>query len=247
MAINLDLPTKPGLFIIGTEAGVGKTVIAGAIARILAEKNVKVGVFKPIATGGIRSWDGIVSKDSKFLAWSANSDLPLSTINPQGFIKDGIPLSAAFQERRNIDFEKISKAYRETCQNCDIVIVEGVGGTRVPLTNEFDLLDLAAEFHLPVILVVRHNTEVINHALMSADCIRSVALKLAGIVSNGFNSLESKIAEDNAENIIEHYTSSPILSVVPFDEQVDIENPCLGEFIIDSLVDCKWEKLTGYR
>ncbi|MHC5073308.1 MAG: AAA family ATPase, partial [Planctomycetota bacterium] len=49
MAINLDLPTKPGLFIIGTEAGVGKTVIAGAIARILAEKNVKVGVFKPIA------------------------------------------------------------------------------------------------------------------------------------------------------------------------------------------------------
>ncbi|MHC4265663.1 MAG: ATP-dependent dethiobiotin synthetase BioD, partial [Planctomycetota bacterium] len=121
------------------------------------------------------------------------------------------------------------------------------GGTRVPLTNEFDLLDLATEFHLPVILTTRHNPNMINHTLMSVDCIRSAGLALAGIIVNGYNSLEFPLAEENAEEIIAHYTGSEVLCVVPFDEQVDIQNPCLGEFIIDSLVDCDWEKITGYR
>jgi dethiobiotin synthetase len=247
MAIELNLPKKPGLFVLGTDAGVGKTVVVGAIARLLADKNVKAGVFKPIATGCIRSWDGIVGNDMKFLAWCANSDLPLSTINPQGFVKEGIPLAAAFQERRTIDFEKISRAYNEICQSCDVVIVEGIGGIRIPLTNEFDLLDLAAEFHLPVILVTRRKPEMINHTLMSVDCIRSAGLELAGIVVNGFNALEFPAAEENAEEIIAHYTGSQVLCVVPFDEQVDVEEPCLGEFFFEGFGECDWEKVAGCK
>ncbi|MHC4271825.1 MAG: dethiobiotin synthase [Planctomycetota bacterium] len=247
MAIELNLPKKPGLFVLGTDGGVGKTVIAGAIARILVEKNIKVDVFKPIATGCKRNWDGAVGDDTKFLAWCANSDLTLSTITPEGYIKEGVPLSAAVQERRKVDFEKISKAYNEICQNCDVVIVEGVGGTRVPLTEEFDLLDLAVEFQIPVILVTRRKPEMINRTLMSVDCIYSAGLELAGIIVNGYNSLEEPTAEEDAEGIIAHYTNSDVLCIVPFDEQVDIQNPCLGEFIIDSLSDCDWEKLTRFK
>jgi len=246
MAINLNLPKKPGFFIVGTEAGVGKTVVAGAIAKLLTDKGSKVGVFKPIATGGIRSWDGVVGKDSKFLAWCSNSDLPLSTINPQGFVKEGVPLAAAFQEKRNIDFEKISTAYNEICQDCDVVIVEGVGGTRVPLTNEFDLLDLATAFNLPVILVVRHTIEIVNHTLMSVDCIRSAGLEPAGIILNGFNSLDFPAAEENAEQIIEHFSNVKILCGVPFDDEVDIQGPCLGEFTLDMLGNCDWARLAGF-
>ncbi|MHC4264940.1 MAG: dethiobiotin synthase, partial [Planctomycetota bacterium] len=161
--MDLNLREKPGLFVLGTDAGVGKSIIAGAIAKILSEKKKEVGVFKPIATGCKRNWEGVVGHDTKFLAWCANSDLTLSTITPEGYVEDGVPLSAAVQERRTIDFEKISIAYNEICESCDVVIVEGVGGTRVPLTNEFDLLDLATEFHLPVILTTRHNPNMINH------------------------------------------------------------------------------------
>ncbi|MHC4757960.1 MAG: AAA family ATPase [Planctomycetota bacterium] len=74
MGINLDLSRKRGLFILGSDAGVGKTVVAGGIARILYEREIKVGVFKPIATGCKRAWDGVVGEDTEFLAWCANSE-----------------------------------------------------------------------------------------------------------------------------------------------------------------------------
>jgi dethiobiotin synthetase len=97
MPIDLKLPKKAGLFITGADTGVGKTVVAGAIARILADKGHKVGVFKPIATGCRRDWEGLVSYDTEFLANCANSNLSLSTITPVGYLTPAAPLVSAAQ------------------------------------------------------------------------------------------------------------------------------------------------------
>jgi dethiobiotin synthetase len=178
MSINLNLPIKAGLFVTGTDTGVGKTLIAGAIAKILADKGRGVGVFKPIATGCKHSWDGLVSNDTEFLAWCANSNLPLSTITPVGYRTPAAPIVSATCDSSAIDFNKITTAYKEICQNSDVVIVEGIGGVRVPLTGEFDLLDLAVEFALPVVIVARPSLGTINHTLMTIDCVRAAELKI---------------------------------------------------------------------
>jgi dethiobiotin synthetase len=253
MPINLNLPKKAGLFVTGTDTGVGKTLIAGAIAKILTRKGLRVGVFKPIATGCKHSWDGLISSDTEFLAYCANSNLSLSTITPIGYRTPAAPIISAALDGSAIDFDRIAAAYKDICQNSDAVLVEGIGGVRVPLTEEFDLLDLAVEFALPVVIVARPNLGTINHTLMTIDCIRAACgeqsrtaeLKITGVVINGYNATESTVAEDTAPEVIAKCSGVDILAVVPFDETVSIENPNLGEFIVDSLMDCNWEKLAG--
>jgi len=246
MPINLNLPKKPGLFITGTDTGVGKTVIAGAIAKILTDKGLKVGVFKPIATGCHRAWEGLVSYDTEFLATCANSDLPLSTITPVGFVTPAAPFVSAAREGTPIDFSKIAAAYKSICQTSDIIIVEGIGGVRVPLTLKFDLLDLAVEFDLPVVIISHSNPGTINHTLMTIDCIRAAELKIAGIVINSYDATEAAVAENTAEQVIAQCTGVNILSVVPLDETVNIQEQDLGEFILDSLAGCDWANLAQH-
>jgi dethiobiotin synthetase len=245
MPINLDLPKKAGIFVTGTDTGVGKTLIAGAVARILAGKGLNVGVFKPIATGCKRKWDGLVSDDTEFLAWCANSDLSLSTITPIGCHTPAAPIVSAACDGLAMDFDKISTAYRQICQNSDAVLVEGIGGVRVPLTEQFDLLDLAVEFALPVVIVARPNLGTVNHTLMTIDCVRAAKLEIAGIVINGYNAVESSVAEDTAAETIAKCSGENILAVVPFDETVNIEKPNLGEVVLPSLAGCDWGKLAA--
>jgi dethiobiotin synthetase len=243
MPINANLPAKNGLFITGTDTGVGKTVVAGAIARILTDSGRKVGVFKPIATGCKHDWEGLVSDDTVFLAYCANSNLPFSTITPVRHVTPAAPIVSAAQENVPIDFDEIATAYKKVCDDSDVVIVEGVGGVRVPLTDEFDLLDLAVGFNLPVVIVARPNLGTINHTLMTVDCIRSVKLPIAGVVINGYDATKAAIAEETADRVIARCGNVDVLCTVPFDETVDLEEPSLGELIVKSMRDCDWPKL----
>jgi len=243
MAINLNLPQKNGLFITGTDTGVGKTLIAGAIAKILSGAGQKVGVFKPIATGCRRTWEGLVGSDTEFLAQCANSDLELSTITPVGYTTAAAPIVSAQIDGPPMDFNAIAAAYKLICENSDIVIVEGIGGVRVPLTSEFDLLALAGEFNLPMVIVARTNLGTINHTLMTIDCIRAAKLKIAGIVINGYDARSAAVAEETAEEVIAQLSGVDVLAVVPFDETVDIEARTTGEMVIACLSHCNWAKL----
>ena len=243
MPIDLNLPKKNGLFIAGTGAGVGKTLIAGAIAKILADSGKKVGVFKPIAVACRRDWEGLISNETEFLATCANSDLSLSTITPVGYITLTAPIVGAAQEKRPIDFDSIAAAYNRICETTDIVIVEGIGGVRTPLTIEFDLLDLAVEFALPVVIVSKLAPETINHTLMTIDCIRAAQLKIAGIVLNGYNAIDETITEQTTGPVIAQCGGVIILCTVPFDETVNIEEQNAGEMIVPSLLDCDWVEL----
>jgi dethiobiotin synthetase len=243
MKLNLNLPKANGLFITGTDTGVGKTLVAGAIARILTDAKHKVGVFKPIATGCRRDWDGLISEDTEFLAFCSRSELPFTTITPVGYLTPAAPIVSAAQERRPIDFTEMTKAYNQICSESDFVIVEGIGGVRVPLTTEIDVLDLAGEFAMPVVIVTRPDLGTINHTLMTIDCVRAAGLNLAGVVVSGFNATEASIAEDTADEVIAQCGNVPILAAVPFDETLDITEPNIGEVIVPSLQGCDWANL----
>ena len=175
----MELPQANGLFITGTDTSIGKTIIAGAIARLLTDKGHKVGVFKPIATGCRKEREGMVSSDAEFLAFCAESDFPLSVINPVNFFIPAAPILCQEYEKNKIDFEEILTAYNHIRQNSDLIIVEGIGGIRVPLSGDVDVLGLAKVLNLPVVVVARPDLGTINHTLLTIDAVRNAGLKLA--------------------------------------------------------------------
>lgn len=245
MSLELKLPVKSGLFVTGTDTEVGKTLITGAVARILAGQGLKVGVFKPVATGCRHSREGLVSSDAEFLAVCADSDYPLTVINPVSYATPAAPVVAADYEKRGIDFEPIASAYRYLCEVSDVVLVEGIGGVRVPVTDDVDVLDMAVWFGLPVVVVARAGLGTINHTLLTVDAARRAGLKAAGVVLNGYSEATAGTAEVTNPQVIARYGKVDVLSVVPYDETVSIETGKIGEAVLQSLAECDWRGLCG--
>ncbi len=243
MPIQLNLPRKKGLFITATDTGVGKTLIAGAIARLLTDQGVRVGVFKPIATGCQCGPHGLVSTDAEFLSMCADNTDLLTIINPISYEIPAAPIVCEIREDRQVDFEAIASIYRSMCERMDIVVVEGIGGVRVPLSKGIDLLDLMKQFALPVVVVARPNLGTINHTLLTVDAVQSAGLHVAGLVINGYNAVTADIAEETVADILRTWAKVPILAVVPKDPRSSVEKGLLGQVVLDALIDNDWSSL----
>ena len=241
--INLDIPKAKGLFITGTDTGIGKTLVAGTIAQILTASGRKVGVFKPIASGCRKTRQGLVSGDAEFLAYCANSQFPLSVVNPVTFETPAAPVLCQRQEGRKVDFEQISSNYRYICENCDVVIVEGIGGIRVPISENVDVLDLAGAFGLAVVIVSRPGLGTINHTLLTIDAVRSADLTLAGVVINGYDESRAGLAEATSPQIIAQCGNTRILTVVPCDPAASVKDGIIGEQVFEALSDVDWNTI----
>jgi dethiobiotin synthetase len=242
--LNLELPKTNGLFITGTDTGVGKSLITGGIAAILREQGLKVGVFKPIASGCRHDREGLVSDDTEFLAYCADADYPLSVITPIVYKTPAAPVTCAQIEGYQIDFEAIATANKYLCETCDIVLVEGIGGAMVPLTDTATILDLAVEFDLPAVIVARPNLGTINHSLLTIEAVRNAGLPVAGLVINGYNAEAADVPEETSAEVICDFSDTSLLSVVPYDEDSSVEEGRLGKRIIQSLQSCDWKTLS---
>lgn len=243
--LPLNLPHKKGLFITATDTGVGKTLIAGAIARLLTDAGLRVGVYKPIASGCGRGPYGLVSADAEFLSSCIDNSDPVTIINPISYETPAAPFVCQAKEDRVVDFEAIASIYQSLCQRKDIVIVEGIGGVRVPISDGVDVLTLMREFSLPVVVVARPNLGTINHTLLTVDAIRAAGLFVAGIIINGFSVATAGVAEETVAEVLRKWTKAPILAVVPHDPLSSIEHGKLGPVVLDALIDCDWENLAG--
>lgn len=242
--LDLKLPKKNGLFITGTDTGVGKSLITGGIAAILCEQGLKVGVFKPIASGCRHDREGLVSDDTEFLAMCADADTPLSVITPVTYKTSAAPVTCAAIEGYSVDYEAISMAYRYLCDSCDAVLVEGIGGAMVPITETETILDLAEEFNLPTVVVARPDLGTINHSLLTIAAVRNAGLPVAGLVINGYNAETADVPEETSADVICDFSDTNLLSIVPYDEESSVEEGNLGESVIESLKICDWNALS---
>ncbi|RKY11125.1 MAG: dethiobiotin synthase [Planctomycetota bacterium] len=242
--LNLNLPKKNGLFITGTDTGVGKTLVAGGIAAVLRGQGLKVGVFKPIASG-CRKDGALISDDTEFLALCADADYSLSVITPVTYKTPAAPVTCVQLEGRAIDYEEIVAAYTYLCENTDVVIVEGIGGAMVPIDDEHTVLDLAVEFNLPMVVVARPNLGTINHSLLTIDAVRNAGLPVAGLVISGYNAFEADIAEETSPEVICEFSGVNLLSIVPFDEESSVEEGRLGQTVVEVLDFCDWATLAA--
>ena len=241
--LEMNLPKAKGLFITGTDTGVGKTLVAGGIAKILNQAGYTVGVFKPVATGCKHHHEGLISSDAEFLRYWSNCDFELSVINPVGFVTPAAPVVCEEFEHRQVDFAAIQRAYESICKVSDFVIVEGIGGIRVPVSDDVDVLGLAKAFGLPVVIVARPCLGTINHTLLTIDAVRSVGLDVAGVVISGYEAACATFAEETGADVIAEYGKVEILAIVPQDKDSDVDNNRLGDLVVEALTDCDWAEL----
>ncbi len=217
-----------GIFITGTDTGVGKTVVAAGLALALRERGLKVGVMKPVATGCFGDGKRLVSRDAVFLLEAAENEYP-SLTNPFRFKNPLAPSVASVIEKREIPIAKILKAYRELQCHYDYVIVEGIGGLLVPITKDYFVANLIHEFNLPVLIVARGGLGTINHTLLTVDAATIRGFDIRGILFNRMPKVNLSMAEITNPKVIHDLTGIPILGSLPELEEVDVDRCRFGD------------------
>lgn len=211
-----SLPSRFSCFITGTDTEIGKTLVSSAILHKLVEGGVRACGMKPVAAGA-RMRDGILhNEDADQLIEASNVHLPANLTTPYMLKAAAAPHIAAALEGVTIQPVPIIAAYAEIAAASDAVVVEGVGGFRVPLSGDFDSADLAAHLNLPVVLVVGLRLGCISHSLLTVEAIVARNLVLAGWVVNEIDP-DMEFADENVEALLRRIPA-PLLGRIPFME-----------------------------
>lgn len=162
-----------GLFITGTGTGVGKTYVAALIARSLRRTGVRVGVYKPVASGCERRAGQLISPDALTLWEAAGRPGTPEQVCPQMFAAPLAPHLAAQAEGRRVDAALLREGIRYWKETSDVVIVEGAGGLMSPISDDDYNADLAAEFGYPLVVVTANELGTINATLQTLITARA--------------------------------------------------------------------------
>jgi dethiobiotin synthetase len=207
-----------GVFITGTDTGVGKTLVSAALALHLKKRGLTVGVMKPIETGV--SAGSEARSDAARLRAIIESEETLGAIRPYSFELPVAPLAAAQSEGQTINPDTIKKVYRLLSSRYDHMVVEGVGGVHVPITPKITVMDLIKQLRLPVVVVGRSELGGINHALLTIEAIRRKKISIVALVLNRTHSARSalsRIQERTTVEILRKQAEVPILGPLPYE------------------------------
>jgi dethiobiotin synthetase len=207
-----------GYFITGTDTECGKTEITlGLMQRLQSDGHSVLGM-KPVASGATATPAGLRNDDARRIRHQASTPTEYDLVNPFAFEPPVAPHVAAEKAGMDILFAPILESFRELSGRSDLVVVEGVGGWRVPLGSDGAVSDLAATLGLPVVLVVGIKLGCINHALLTAESIMSGGLRLAGWVAN---TVDPEMLEPEASiATLEREIAAPCLGVIPCMRQI---------------------------
>lgn len=213
----------------GTDTGVGKTFVTACIARILRRSGLRVGVYKPVASGCVWRGEQLVSDDALVL-WDAAGRLgELEAVCPQRFAAPLAPPLAAAAEGRAVDAALLRTGLQHWLDRTDVVLVEGAGGLMSPVTEREFVADLACDFGFPLLVVAANALGVINQTLQTliTATVFGDGLDVAGIVLNHPRPAapdDPSVATNRPE--LERRCVPPILAELPWQaEDFDVSVP----------------------
>lgn len=202
----------------GTGTEVGKTYVAALVARSLTQRGVRVGVYKPVASGCQRDAEGTMVSDDAWQLWeAAGRPAPLHQVCPQRFLAPLAPPFAAEAEGKQVDSELLREGLWAWEDRCDFILVEGAGGLMSPLTQEEYNADLASDFGYPLLVVAPNRLGVINdtlQTLITAATFRD-GLRVAGVVLNSLAAAGDLSYGRNARELAARCVP-PLLGDVPW-------------------------------
>jgi len=188
-------PRTAGIFVTGTDTGVGKTLVSCALIAALRKTGLKVGAMKPIETGVGEGGplDAIALRDA------AGSTDPLTTICPQQFALPAAPNAAARVENREVDLTAIDAAFETLATGRDLMVVEGAGGLLVPIQDDWTMAELARRLDLPLLVVARASLGTINHTALTLEVAASKKLPVLGAI---ISHADGPISAADASNLL---------------------------------------------
>ena len=202
-----------GVFVTGTDTGVGKTVAACALIEALKRNGIAAHPFKPIAAGAIERGGRWMNDDTIALMAAAGFDESAATrVTPILLREPMAPHIAALREGRSIAIDEVRRAFDSIGDS--FVVAEGVGGFRVPLGDGVDTVDLCRALGLPVVMVVGLRLGCLNHALLTAQAIEAARMPLAGWIANAIDPAMPVVEENVAA--LQSRLDAPLLGRLPF-------------------------------
>ncbi len=218
--------TLPGLFVVGTDTGVGKTAVASTLARTWTAAGRRVGVLKPISTGGITRDGVLASPDADSLIDAIGREVPHEWAAPLIFEEPLAPSVAARRLGRPLGPAEVRRAVAGSLawwhDRADALIVEGVGGLLCPIAEGWTVADLATWLDYPLLVVARRGLGTLNHTLMTVEAALIRGLRVAGVVLNGSTPTTDPIAEaTNAGELARRLGPVAILADWPYQEARD--------------------------
>lgn len=206
-------PCAPkGVFITGTDTGVGKTLVGAALAHHLQTAGVKVGVMKPVESGVDEPSDE--GADATLLRWASGCASPMEQVAPYRLKAPLAPSVAAKQENVFIDFGHLTSMAKGLAEEHDFVVIEGAGGLMAPLTGGILMADLAQAMGLPLLVVSRPDLGTVNHTLLTLFAARTMGLPIAGFLINKMPSDASE-SQHSAPHTLASLASADLLGVLP--------------------------------
>ena len=212
--------TSRAVFITGTDTGIGKTWVAQAIMYALKSRGLNVSGMKPVASGGINIGNSLKNEDALLIQAQCSTKQPYEWVNPYVFAEPVAPHIAAQKTGIHIALETITGAYVNLANSSDFVVVEGVGGWRVPLSGQQSTIDMVRALNLPVLLVIGMRLGCINHALLTAESIRADGIPLRGLVFNGAET--GYTHQDETMQTLVRSINVPVLGSLPHMTSCDI-------------------------
>jgi dethiobiotin synthetase len=191
-------------FITGTDTNVGKTYFSRLFIQALREARVDAVGFKPVCCG---------ERDDALHLAEASGGLDVETVNPLWLKAPVAPKVAAMLSNAEINPGSLVASGKTLEKQHQTIVIEGAGGWRVPLAKDYDMADLAADFGLPVIVVVANRLGALNHTILTVEDIRASDLEVAGIVLNNLQEEQDTAAITN-KGVIEEMTGAPILAEI---------------------------------
>lgn len=196
------------LFITGTDTGVGKTVVTALLARYFQQAGHSVCVYKPVQTGSVveRPEDPWQVRD-----WLGQPEFPMAC--SYCFELPAAPLVSDLG--REIRWEKLLDDFQALKRRYDVVLVEGAGGVRVPITATHDMRDLMQDFGLPVLVVARPTLGTINQTLLTVESLRARRLPVLGVLVSNCPENSADPAIQTLPAVLEQWLSVPYLGTLP--------------------------------
>ena len=211
-----------GIFVTGTDTGVGKTFVTCSLAALLRGLGYRIGVMKPVETGCVQRDGKLFPEDAARLKKASGSDEALEKICPYRFAEPLAPSIAAERAGFSVDIDRILAVYDESSSKNDVTLVEGAGGLMVPLLPSFTYADFARVAKLPIIVVAANRLGAINHLLLTLEHALCKELSVLGYVLNCPTDQSSLATETNREVLL-NLTGVPCLAELPFIATGDTE------------------------
>ncbi len=207
-----------GIFITGTDTGVGKTIVTGCLAGYLSGRGYRVITQKWIHTGCGSGFPSDIRTHLKLIGLRLNTIKQLLPyMAPYRFKAACSPHLACRMENKKIVMSKIINSFKFLADQFEFVIVEGIGGALVPFSRSHLVIDIAKELELPVLVVAGNRLGAVNHTLLTIEALNSRKIPIHGIIFNNLEKGSGYILEDNPR-IIKGLTKQKIFGILPWQD-----------------------------